>query len=187
MTSVHASGSGPSLSHSEDKWTSVSTSVQALLFNDKMTSVHISSGLALLTTLQETLQAIKSVAQRKERCTLQAPLLKENTSGNNTIDGVCRQHFRPRCSKKRKVYALVRFIFGRREIFLCLTILINMIHVFSMLVMLSNGSTYLILYCYSLVGALQTLLYQFKKLVCFVTPIKLDRLLSKLGHWLGDL
>ncbi|GJS52365.1 hypothetical protein Tco_0625727 [Tanacetum coccineum] len=60
---------------------------------------------------------------------------------SSTINGVCRQHFRPRCSKKRKVYASVRFIFGRREIFLCLTILINMIHAFSMLVLLSSGST----------------------------------------------
>ncbi|GKC59400.1 hypothetical protein Tco_1086998, partial [Tanacetum coccineum] len=40
-------------------------------------------------------------------------------------NGVCRQHFRLRSSKKIKVYASVRFIFKRREIFLFLTILIN--------------------------------------------------------------
>ncbi|GJS57402.1 retrovirus-related pol polyprotein from transposon TNT 1-94 [Tanacetum coccineum] len=39
--------------------------------------------------------------------------------------GVCRQYFRPRFSKKRKVYASVRFIFKIREIFLFSTILIN--------------------------------------------------------------
>ena len=39
--------------------------------------------------------------------------------------GVCWQHFRPRSSKKRKVYAWVHFIFKRRGIFLFMAILIN--------------------------------------------------------------
>ncbi|GKF35040.1 hypothetical protein Tco_0108240 [Tanacetum coccineum] len=37
---------------------------------------------------------------------------------SSTTNGVCRQHFRLRSLKKRKVYASVRFIFKRREIFL---------------------------------------------------------------------
>jgi hypothetical protein len=64
--------------------------------------------------------------------------------------GVCWQHFRPRSSKKRKVYDSVRLIFGRRETFLVLTILNNTVHASSMFVQSSSGSTHLCLNSYSL-------------------------------------
>ncbi|GJV46119.1 hypothetical protein Tco_1430655 [Tanacetum coccineum] len=122
------------------------SAVQASLFNDKMTSVHTSSGLALHRYMTYVYISSGLALQRQnDVCSHQ---FRPRSSMTN---GVCRQLFRPRCSKKRKVYASVRFIFGRREIFLCLTILINMIHAFSMLVLLSSGSTYLRLYRYSLV------------------------------------
>ncbi|GJQ96066.1 hypothetical protein Tco_0007205 [Tanacetum coccineum] len=54
-----------------------------------------------------TLMELRTMAVDYFRST---PVLHDN--------GVCRQHFRPRFSKKRRVYASVRFIFKRREIFL---------------------------------------------------------------------
>ncbi|GJW36352.1 hypothetical protein Tco_0059272 [Tanacetum coccineum] len=95
------------------------SAVQASLFNDKITSVHISSGLAL--------------QQKNDVCSHQ---FRPRSSMTNDV---CSHQ--PRSLKKRKVYASVRFIFKRREIFLFLTILINMIDAFSMLVLLSSGST----------------------------------------------
>ncbi|GJX90338.1 hypothetical protein Tco_0343664 [Tanacetum coccineum] len=94
------------------------TSVQASLFNDKMTfeqngsilvlqsfmtSVHISLGLALQQHMASADNTSGPAAQRKERCTLQYALSSEGEK------------------------SLVRFI--------------NMIHAFSMLVLLSSGST----------------------------------------------
>lgn len=64
--------------------------------------------------------------------------------------GVCKKHFRPRSSNKRKVYVSVRFILGRREIFLVLTILNNMLHASSMFVQSSSGSIHLCSNSYSL-------------------------------------
>ncbi|GJW44674.1 hypothetical protein Tco_0073473 [Tanacetum coccineum] len=49
---------------------------------------------------------------------------------NQTSRSLPTSKSRPRSSKKRKVYALVRFIFRRGEIFLLKTILINKLHAF---------------------------------------------------------
>ena len=65
-----------------------------------MTSVHISSGLVL---------------QRKEMCTFQCVLSSEEEKSSYDVWILL---FKPRTLKKRKVYASVRFIFWRREIFL---------------------------------------------------------------------
>ncbi|GKF82041.1 hypothetical protein Tco_0243697, partial [Tanacetum coccineum] len=53
------------------------SAVQASLFNDKMTSVHISSGLALQRHMASAVNTSGPVAQRKERCMLQCALSSE--------------------------------------------------------------------------------------------------------------
>ncbi|GJW76439.1 hypothetical protein Tco_0138121 [Tanacetum coccineum] len=61
------------------------SAVQASLFNDKMTSVHISSSLALQRHMASADNTSGPAAQRKERCTLQCALSSKEEKSSSGV------------------------------------------------------------------------------------------------------